>query len=828
MRSKVIYPEEVLASVSPSATYPLGKIALIEGVACNYTNYGGYFLDYARRLVDLDSRGVLGVVYVDPFPGMIPRHLSYSAAPAPACVMDRATWADLRDNTGIATAANPISADFTQMVPYNEVDEPLISPIITKLFLSSSQAAFDVPAMSATFNNPNSPLIMGSVAVPRFHPSCLVQAFGDCATCWARPRGPFLNTDELSGKVVFYHYETLADFPLCYTVYYHLAAIANDAGAVASVLTASQFTLSDVPGPYNVPKALSAPFFVILRTFADAVDHLVTTKGINTQLALPALVSGAGPPYFPQDAVELEVTEVEMRLFDPDGTIESDIACDAGQAVYNPLNYPGLMQGNTTSVTAASVVAQTIGPVPLCASLDSCGECLVVGQMASARDLASLRGKVAYLFEDDFPCVHEYGMLTEMVEEAGAVALVLVNDRDMTATMIRAATGRAGIPSFNIPNHCSTRIEENQTILFSLPALVDGMAGDVDDLITAERQLQLISTTKVLLPKRLRGVYPAGQTAYTPKWSQAVVGDVEILIPFAECNDRATCSLCDRLESQFHNTAEYIRGRILLFREYQGVCLRPLSNILRFAQENGASAVLFANDEDEVLTLTHTRATTEITIPSFNVAFSTGKALADAALRDNLKVTLVLPQVVNGVAKDLVGSFSAAEDALRDGGYQDSVYSGINGAAPPAPPAAPASTREANKRALIACVVTAGVCALIAAAVVAYKRHRRRRLNAFNQFDASCQTFEGQFTNMAYESDTMDLGAGGSRGEGGGAGHHLAAMTQGVAVKVTSVFHQQPAPPKQPSFTRPLARAALETEGPMHSPDPEHMEEIKL
>jgi hypothetical protein len=90
-----------------------------------------------------------------------------------------------------------------------------------------------------------------------------------------------------------------------------------------------------------------------------------------------------------------------------------------------------------------------------------------------------------------------------------------------------------------------------------------------------------------------------------------------------------------------------LEGKVAVLKLRGTYCMHPFSNIVSWMQHRGAVGVIYINNDETIYTMVQPAMPYTLTIPTFNLPFTTGDALLNKA-KDEY-VTMRLPSIVDGM-----------------------------------------------------------------------------------------------------------------------------------------------------------------------------------
>ena len=441
-----------------------GRIALVRGSGCAFPAPSDpdadplllYARDFQARVDAAVEAGAVGVLWGEGAPGKNPSHVlaqrdaEHLEQAKPVCAMRRDAFDALLDAVGLdalpaGSYANGV--DLTGAPMYRSSDETLPDPEMTYITVDEPWRPngpdgfhYPVPARLATFNPDAIAARSAEMVRVAFRDECNALDYAACmASCWSATADPFATP--VSGKVAVFARERAEDYA-CHNSFAEWAAVSVDAGAVA-VLHASQSYDGygwSFPGPYLVPFTVTAPFFALLKIHADALFEAEAESEAHSNHAVvvstPALANREGPAFHAPREVVLGQTPLLFWKSERD-----HFFCDAGEAGFNPADFPGLPlptydddddadSSRLDSIRTNRVVGIT--PSDACEAGTSraatCGECLTQGPRAQAKALWSLvDGELVTVAGGD-PAAHEEAFGEDFI------AALMVHELDCFAT----------------------------------------------------------------------------------------------------------------------------------------------------------------------------------------------------------------------------------------------------------------------------------------------------------------------------------------------------------------------------------------------------------
>mmetsp|Transcript_4991 Transcript_4991/g.16265 ORF Transcript_4991/g.16265 Transcript_4991/m.16265 type:complete len:516 (-) Transcript_4991:133-1680(-) len=510
-------------------------------------------------------------------------------------------------------------------------------------------------------------------------------------------------------------------------------------------------------------------------------------------------MNGAGYPlYLAANRAEMAETRVTVHLAG-----QSDRPCLAGQAHFNPAAWAG---GGLMEVVQGH-------PFGEC-SVESCDGCQLT--TATEEALAAPGAQVLVVDEDQWGCFHSWGQLTDVAQEGGAEALVVINTAGEEVFTYQAEPGlQYTIPTFNVPHTCGVYMHAAaggsagwEGIKISLPTITNGEAtegqgpGGISEAAVNSRLGRVgLPFTEVQVSIDLAqgfgdsATYPAGQATFNPLMSGAI-RELRLLrvSPVAACKNSQTangtsCSACLASASQgpllvvAEGMPTLQSGAWVAFVEEEEVlCLHPVVSLTRILSglQRKPAAVVVANADGRISTLDSAAGGDRLTIPTINLPAQIAELSRPTVGRS---VRVSMSAAVGGVMPACYGGCARAVNTGLDRGDE-----GIN-----IPSVVPDEAdegkrkRERNEAMVIGVAATLCIVGVVGLCAVGGWCYRRRRLAAYNKFDASTQAGplgEGPRSDDAMWKVTAmpnEIFSGGPEGGGGAGSSTFDGVEQGAA-----------------------------------------------
>jgi len=724
---------------------------------------------YRTLLSLLASYSGPGVVFGEAYPGKIPELvtprtspqgnlLGWTATALPACILFNSDSLDLR-----ARAANSsgmvVGVDFSEARLYRPEDEPSSTDAgVYRLFTSgvyTSPQNISYPLIlgGATFNPLTAPALNARLVDARPTDACLVQRFDDCRTCFALP-SPFASTANLSNAIALLDISSVSASYSCYDYVFQFALAAQQAGAAALLVRAAANTFPWPRAKYLVPGIITIP------TYTADYDQTALIKrnlgNSSARLALPALVNGVGPAYYPDVLAELGFSTTSVYTLN--SALTPAATCELGQSSFSPVAWPGMLAPTSAGPEGFGSTARFLRaePLPVCASDATCADCLAAApnqmRIAAGQTPPPVGARFAlFAVAAGFACSPTFIPLTQAAIALNASALILVIG-NVVDTLVDNASHQSTIPTWAISTGCYNswlNIGLTATLYGTLPSISGGLAvntslvgvgssaaiGGINDAaLVTSNSTRLPPTT--LLAETSAGaganaICPAGrcsvgQATYNPRSYGAITASVVVLQPSANCANRAFCNLCasryawqryvNSTSGTLLSTSTPLRGAVVLMSFSMLTCSSMYATAADLATL-GAVGVIYSSSSVPA-TLSLTSGTPRLTLPVWHISHVSGAAMTVLATTRAVRVRS--PGLADGVAQ-VPGSWLDARRRV-DLSTSDGVTAD--------PDAAGQAAEEERKRVITGAVLGlllggGGLFALVTAGVLYYRRRRR-------------------------------------------------------------------------------------------------------
>jgi hypothetical protein len=291
----------------------------------------------------------------------------------------------------------------------------------------------DWPASQASFNPTTLTAINADVIDAKWVSECLPVPNGEsrylsyyCNKCWAlRNENKFSNGNIMNNKIILFS----EPYSICFPYFYDLAITGQNAGASGVVATLRENDLPVYLAPHLVPFTSTLPFLAIQNVVGGYIGSSINKK-IRVQALIHDIKNGVGPSYFPpaQYHASLPETDITMKCTLPSTTVAS-FKYVAGQATFNPANYPSIrmkiVRGKVDS-SCKKVKDKQEG--------EDCGRCLNFlnarsGAIVSTAEGSgeSINGKAIFLWDYELFCTNSMLDISLNAASAGAHGVIVGN-----------------------------------------------------------------------------------------------------------------------------------------------------------------------------------------------------------------------------------------------------------------------------------------------------------------------------------------------------------------------------------------------------------------
>ena len=489
---------------------------------------------------------------------------STQSVKVPVCLISKSHMTTVVD-TASGSGAQPFTLDFSgfqRYDPANEVTPTHMTTFITVVEPYSIRWQF--PLAQASFNPLNYPAIVGEAVKANLAPECIVSTstsagLSECDACW-KLASPFTDPASLKGHVVLF-YEPTA----CYSYWFQLPAIAQEAGAAAAIQIPTRrayhaYTLPRLLPPYLVPFNFTIPCFT--TTYTTGTTWAAAMKTAKVLFQINAAQSGSGPNYHPSNDEGGSVPDSFLRITEPPrpGQGASTRQVRAGQATFMPDTFAA---GQTGALATAKIdPACALDPATLVGGkieletkgidCDTCHDRLVAKTLILNK--AALKGTVALFNATDVFCVPQWSEITLAAQAAGATAVVFANHDKWTYTLssnTHASDANTHIPTFNLGRSdggvvlrtVANNAKAAVTVL--LPEVVGGVATALAKGSTTMSATEI----QILSPSSTAGFVEAAQASFNPtthpgvRSAPLVRGELN-----PRCDSLSSCHLCQMLD----------------------------------------------------------------------------------------------------------------------------------------------------------------------------------------------------------------------------------------------------------------------------------------
>jgi len=741
-----------------------GKVAVVLGSACVFQRYRSYMEDYAARVDEVLEQGAAGVIFAEGVPGKIPFQIRTAAETRPVCIIERGEYSRLMNETGWAQASSNFeaTADLTRTYLYTDVDDNFLIPFpfvtqveVNDTWHSTSSVGLNapLPAVTSTFNPENVPATYARVVEPVWRETCVAAAeYGECTQCWAEAESdsPFTNKDDLRDAIMFINSEFSSTGSRCYLFYFHWALLAHRVQCKGLVFgTPKTSNFYHVSGMYLVPAELTISTYKLTSMHSQALEHMLSeADSQGVRMHLPAVVGSVAVNYFPEpDRSQMEMTSLTFWFQNNSPAQNREpFECDAGQALFNPHNHPGLNAPNDQDSAEPAGILTHAYPTADCSELATCNRCIADGVMINRTRIATDhlgRHPVLVYHLDQWPCVTAYQEFADAAyREINASAAILVNTHDKVYSLLpagRESAYNSAIPTYNIMMSCGSRIDKDVDTYVLLPPTDDTGAAIVEGYIEPDKSMETtIITTNVdrVAFSDSCTQCTASQANFNPEQYRSTSNEALAVRTVSSCRSLASCVECDQEDNVYQTTSgdaletAVVQGRAVLIDMDDVQCIRPLSNVVCDMLDMQATSVVFVSDEEEIKSLWEAHPicsgenSSKLSIPSFMVAKSSGQSLMAASSQSSLSVRTPRIEAGLAIAENLVGTELSSQDIDRGDGN-----GGSNNSNP------------FDNTTYIALIATGCVILFAGLLVMGFWfLQRQKKLYAYNQFDMGIQT----------------------------------------------------------------------------------------
>jgi hypothetical protein len=749
-------------SADPSATTPASPVHVIASDGCTADQYDAGAIPTGSALVVLlydeekesscsvsqrvalaKQAGGVGVVLRNYIPGEIPYMLSWARTELLADVRERTTSSEGIDmfacmighEDGNALAAlvdlDPANArlEWSKFQRWASADEPTTGTHSVFSVLSPKALKDDWPAAQALFNPKTHAAVSAGVVVADYIDDCVPRPRGEskylsfyCRACWAA-QNKFKNpASEIAQSILLFR----EPYSICFPGYYDLGYIAQGADAAAVVVSTPSNGLAVYLRYHVVPYKPSIPLLAVQHYIGFHIEKAVD-EGTAVHALVHAITNHRGPSYYPPSDFHQALPETDLTFTTAsctDKTAEIGTV-QGGQSTFNP--------DAVSAVSGAEIVR--LGLAPECARAGGapvasddmsastgvdCAACLRALADKSAVVGGNLTGKVAFVEQWEAFCTNSLLDIAAAAAGAGAVGVVVGNQRDLTMT-VSGGVAQGGktsstIPMFNVRRSVADAIQAAFqdapcALQVSLPAIRDGKAAhtsssaynDRGGTVTptqirfrqrgSRRVLRSADATAARAPgaDAQKGFQPrmvlptdphngrdldasnkavvieVGQTLFEPRSHPGLLSGTTLvrggLLGSCGANSCSKCALYDSPLSYTTSDGSDYKGKVVTFSMANAHCIRPMSQYVYFAQQAQAVGVLFLSDSRDAHLETLGPATVDFTptIPSFVVP----KGMFSEAY---YTWEMQAPAISNGVASETVGSWPAPVSPISESG----------------------------------------------------------------------------------------------------------------------------------------------------------------
>ena len=694
----------------------------------------------------------------------------------PVCMVTKANAAAMRQDatTGTAQVSRLDLSGYQRYVMSEETDPRHTVTYLTVTEPFKIKWAF--PLAQASFNPQN----YGKIAAPAVWASlrseCLVTtvspSLAECEPCWALA-SPFQSPALLAGNIVLFDQPSY-----CYSYWFNLPAIAQQAGAVAVIQVPTQtayhaYALPRLLPPRLVPVPMSIPTFTTTYLTGQTWED-VRRDGSTIMMVIPAAEAGSGPNYYPTDDAAGAVADTYVLAEHTHSGVTTPTRFRAGQATFMPQTHAQLKANAAVAAVDPSCALKASTLVDGLVEEQTAGvDCDACHDKYSANALfvnaAALTGKVAVVNASAVYCLSTMTDVALQAQKAGAVGVIVANYDRWTYTISSNSHSQDDVtlPFFNLglqDGQDLIRSIENRACVdgvctgavgITLPPIANGIAPPYVPAATAEESRRTLTQVQLRsLYASESGFYEAAQATFNPPNHPGVTGQ-RVLEAYlnSRCDSRRSCHLCGMLDSPL--SPRSYGGAVALLYMAACECVKPLYHYVRAAAARGASAVIFVEADNTAKTLHTDQPALPLTIPAYIVGKATGDLLARVGKRSNRNAgTLTIPSTDRyGNAPEKLAAGTTTTIIVDENGRgvaggnaavgaDDRQPGGRSGG--PGDPATQAANGGDDHTAVIAVV-----CALVAltvgvvVGVVIRRRKKRTKLHAYGRMIASSGTQTG-------------------------------------------------------------------------------------
>ncbi len=746
-------------SASPLATTPASPLRVLASDGCTADQYDEALIpagssvavllydesktsscSVSQRVALAKKAGAVGVVLRNYMKGEIPYMLSWAKTELLEEIRERTMSPDGIDmfacmisyDDGNELAAlvdlDPTNAEleWTKFRRWASADEPATGTHSVFSVLSPQPLKDDWPAAQALFNPETHAAVTADVVVADFIDDCLPTPRGEspylsyyCGTCWAE-KNKFNNpASEMAHSILLFR----EPYSICFPAYYDLGYVAQESAAAAAVVSTPSNGLPVYLRYHVVPYKPSIPLLAVQHYIGYHIEQAVG-EGTAVQALVHAIKNHRGPSFYPPSDFHQALPETDLT-FSPEsctGEVAEISTVQGGQSTFNPDAVAAVGGAGIVRLGLAPECARVGGAPALSDDVSAstgvnCAACLRALANQSAVAAGSLAGKVAYVGQWELFCTNSLLDVAVAAAGAGAVGVVVGNQRDLTMTVsggiAQGGETSAEIPMFNVRRSVAETItkafqQPACTLRVSLPVIEDGKAAhtsssaynDQGGTVTptqirfrqrssrrllrspdADATSSLSSGSDEFQPRMVLPTLPdhgreldasdravvieVGQTLFEPRSHPGLLSGSRLVRGSLSRSCGAnSCSKCALHESPLAFTtsdkSDY-NGKVVTFSMADAHCIRPMSQYVYFAQQAQAVGVLFLSDSRDAHLETLGPATVDFTptIPSFVVPKG---MFSDEYYTWELQA----PAISNGVASETVGSWPAPVSPIDD------------------------------------------------------------------------------------------------------------------------------------------------------------------
>ena len=755
-----------LFSANPTSATLETPLVVLSGDGCDSGAYGdsvkgssvavllydtakGNGCSVSRRVALAKAAGAVGVVFKNFMPGEIPymRRWQYtqlmkgihhdtrspSGIDMLACMVSYEDGLSLESLTeGSETTAR---LDWGKFQRWDINDEPDSGTYTVFSILSPQTIKDDWPASHASFNPSSHASISANVVLADFVDDCLPVPQGEsvqlsfyCDACWANSV-KFKNTaEELKGSILLYR----EPYSICYPSFYDLGYISQEVEAGAVIVALPGDRLPIHLAYHLVPYVPKIPLHAIQNYVGNGIAE-VESAGNSIHALVHKITNRRGPSYYAPTNYHETLPETDLDIetsCSSNPSASEAITVQAGQATFNPEIATAISDADILELGLAPECARSGGAPKTLAGVEAskgvdCTACFEKIAAQTAIAINSLTGKVGFLDEWQAFCMNSLLDVAAMAEAAGAVAILVGNQRDMTMTVSggvsQSGATSSSIPMYNVKNSVADKIrygfQNSCAVKVSLPTIQDGSAPatssvDYDDKggSLTPTQIRFRKRTYSHHNRRLHEkVHSANYQMNQETFAHRTLTDAHMLsgslkhgikaagraLQSSSDDDSAVIEVGQTLfqprsHPGLNSGSGLVRGRlrqacggyscskcnlyasplesisdyedrVVVFSIAEAHCIRPLSQYVYFAQEAGAVGVLFLSDWKEAHLETLGPPTVDFT-PRIP-SFVVPQGMFEEKY---YSWELQTPSISNGIAAEKVGTWPAPVSPFSD------------------------------------------------------------------------------------------------------------------------------------------------------------------